>query len=188
MTDNTAEQKSEPTELALLKTRATQMGISFHPKIGVVKLKDKIELTLKGQNAPIEVTPKIVMPKIETAVTKRESAYKEASRLVRIRVNCMNPLKKEYEGDIFTISNSVVGTFKKFVPYNNEEGWHVPNIIVEHLKERQCQVFYTVKGPRGNKIRKGKLIKEFAIEILDPLTGDELHELAQRQAMANNLD
>jgi hypothetical protein len=56
------------------------------------------------------------------------------------------------------------------------------------MLERKCQVFFSVKGPRGTKIKKGKLIKELAIEKLDPLTPKELDDLARQQAMANNLD
>jgi hypothetical protein len=37
---------------------------------------------------------------------------------------------------------------------------------------------------RGNKVRRGRLIAEFAIEELSPLSEKELKELAQRQAMA----
>jgi hypothetical protein len=32
------------------------------------------------------------------------------------------------------------------------------------------------------------LVKEFAIEILDPLTPQELKDLAQRQAMGNRIE
>ena len=73
---------------------------------------------------------------------------------------------------------------KRYVPYNAEDGWHVEQILLNQLRERQCQIFVTEKDSRGNKIRKGKLIREFAIEVLDPLTEEELHDLAQRQAMA----
>ena len=100
----------------------------------------------------------------------------------------MNPNKKEWEGEIITAGNAGVGTFKKYIPFNADEGWHVPNIIYQVLKGRECQVFSTVTGPRGNKFRKGKLIKEFAIEVLPPLTEDELKDLAQRQAMAKSVD
>ena len=96
----------------------------------------------------------------------------------------MNPAKKEWEGEIFTVSNNAVGTVKRYVPFNTEDGWHVEHILLEQLRERQCQIFVTEKDSRGNKVRKGKLIREFAIEVLDPLTKEELAELAQRQAMA----
>jgi len=100
----------------------------------------------------------------------------------------MNPDKKEWEGEVFTASNSIIPTQKKFVPFNAENGWHVPQIILNMIKERQCQVFKTVKGPRGEKIRKGVLVPEFSVEILDALTQNDLNDLAKTQAVANNLD
>ena len=186
-------------ELALLKGRAKQMGLTFHPKIGVVALRAKIANRLEGAQDQVDqaeetkasplTTTKTVAAKATETVTQRNARLrKEAGKLVRVRISCMNPNKSEYEGEIFTVSNAVVGTFKRFVAYNNEEGWHVPQIIFNHLKERECQIFYTVKGPRGNKIRKGRMIKEFAIEIMDPLTPAEIDALKIKQAMANNLD
>ena len=100
----------------------------------------------------------------------------------------MNPAKKEWEGEIITAGNSTVGTFRKYIPFNSDEGWHVPRIIYNQLVSRQCQVFTTVKDNRGNKVRRGKLIREFAIEVMSPLTAEELQELAQRQAMSNAID
>lgn len=185
-------------ELALLKGRAKQMGLKFHPKIGLETLKLKITNRLEGAQdqvdqaeeakaSPLTATETTTKAE-ETTSQKNARLRKEAGKLIRVRISCMNPNKSEYEGEIFTVSNAVVGTFKKFVAYNNEEGWHVPQIIFNHLKERECQIFYTVKGPRGNKIRKGKMSKEFAIEIMDPLTPAEIDALKIKQAMANNLD
>lgn len=182
-------------ELTALKRRADQMGIKYHPKIGVDKLRDKVNRAIEGQGVEeeeevITTTSHNVAPiksQAQLAAEEATKKRKDATRLIRIRVNCMNPAKKDYEGEIFTVSNSTLGTFKKYVPYNAEEGWHVPYIIYEHLKERECQIFTTVRGPRGEKIRKGKLIKEFAIEVLDPLTPAELEDLARKQAMANNI-
>ena len=111
----------------------------------------------------------------------------EATKLVRIRVTCMNPAKKEWEGEIITVGNAGVGTYKKYIPFNADEGWHVPNIIYQALQERQCQVFVSSKTKNGVTIRQGKLIKEFAIEVLPPLTEEELKDLAQRQAMAKSI-
>ena len=178
-----------PDELTTLKARADQMGLSYHPSIGVEKLRDKINaaVSAEGPVAEEEEDVPVVAAKVAAKETQNELRVRkkrEASELVRIRVTCMNPMKKEYEGEIFTVSNSVVGTFKKYVPFNADDGWHVPRIIYNQLVQRQCQVFTTVKDGRGNKVRKGKLIKEFAVEVLPPLTPAELKELAQRQAMA----
>ena len=164
-------------ELTALKARADMMGVKYHPSISLEKLKEKITAHMNaGEDKPT------AEPEMD-----RAALQKSASELMRIRVTCMNPAKKEWEGEIFTVGNSVVGTFKKYVPFNADEGWHVPRIIYEQLKDRECQVFTTVRDSRGNSTRKGKLIKEFAIEVLPNLTEEEIKELAQRQAMAKSV-
>ncbi len=164
-------------ELTALKARADMMGVKYHPSISLEKLKEKITAHMNaGEDKPT------AEPEMD-----RAALQKSASELMRIRVTCMNPAKKEWEGEIFTVGNAVVGTFKKYVPFNADEGWHVPRIIYEQLKDRECQVFTTVRDSRGNSTRKGKLIKEFAIEILPNLTEEEIKELAQRQAMAKSV-
>jgi hypothetical protein len=45
-------------------------------------------------------------------------------------------------------------------------------------------VFVTERDDRGRQLRRGKLINEFNIAVLEPLTKEELKDLAQRQAMA----
>ena len=176
-------------ELTVLKKRADLMGISYHPSIGLDKLKEKVNASLT--DAPKEAVAEEseeTDTEAETIGQRNARLKKEAAKLVRIRVTCMNPNKKEWEGEIFTVSNAVVGTHKKMVVFNTDEGYHVPHIIYEQLKERKCQIFQTVKDSRGNKMRKGKLINEFSIEVLPPLTEAELKELARKQAMANSVD
>jgi len=202
MTEEVKDQQSnDKLELESLKKRADQMGLKYHHKVGLVKLKKAVNAALKPQTP--EPTPSIAEAKeaISVDLTREEQAIRNAkvtpiktvanmspkeaaSRLVRIRVNCMNPNKTEWEGEIFTVSNRFFG-FKKYVPFNNDEGWHVPYMIYAHLKERKCQIFYNQKDDRGNSTRTGKLIHEFAVEVMDPLTSDEMQELAQRQAMAS---
>lgn len=180
-------------ELTTLKARADMLGISYHPSIGVEKLKAKIEAKLSDapeETDEPEVKPQVQAPgvAVETEGQKRQRLRKQAAELVRIRVTCMNPAKREWEGEIITAGNSAVGTFKKYIPFNADEGWHVPRIIYNQLVERECQVFVTTKDGRGNSVRRGKSIKEFAIEVLPPLTQEELDELARRQAMAKAID
>lgn len=167
-------------ELSALKARADLLGISYHPSIGLEKLRDKV-------NAALSEGEKEDGAAVSSEAAERVDLQKKAAELVRIRVTCMNPAKKEWEGEIFTTGNAVVGTFKKFVPFNNDEGWHVPRIILEMMQQRECQVFTTVRDSRGNSTRRPKLIKEFAIEILPALTEEELKDLAQRQAMAGSV-
>lgn len=174
-------------ELSTLKARADLLGISYHPSIGVEKLREKLAAAMEGGEEETKNEGKGSDAPVETEAQKRLRLMQEATKLVRIRVTCMNPAKKEWEGEIITVGNAGVGTYKKYIPFNADEGWHVPNIIYQALQERQCQVFVSTKTKNGVTIRQGKMIKEFAIEVLPPLTEEELKDLAQRQAMAKSV-
>ncbi len=188
-TQDTEVQVTAQDELAALKSRADMMGISYHPSIGLEKLREKVNAAIEGKADETKQDAAVVVSSSgETEGQRNARLKKEASKLVRIRVSCMNPAKKEWEGEIFSIGNAVVGSFTKYVPFNTEDGWHVPHMMYQMIKDRECQVFYTVTDSRGNKTRKGKLIKEFNVEVLPPLTPEELHDLAQRQAMAKSID
>lgn len=174
------------TELENLKSRAEKLGVKFHPSISAEKLREKIKAhQADGEGEAGEAEPK-AEDTTENPSLKKLRLKREALKLVRVRITCMNPAKKEWEGEIITVANNAVGTVKRYVPFNTEDGWHVEHILLEQLRQRQCQIFVTEKDSRGNKVRKGKLIREFAIEVLNPLTEEELAELAQRQALAKS--
>ena len=175
-------------ELDALKARANLLGVKFHPSIRLEKLREKVNDAVTSEDEAEEAPNTPSETKEETIGETRKRLKAEALKLVRIRLTCLNPAKKEWDGEIITVGNSLIGSVKKFVPFNADDGWHVPHVIYQQLKERQCQVFYTATDARGNKVRKGKLIKEFAIEVLPPLTKEELGELARRQAMAKAID
>lgn len=174
-------------ELENLKIRAEKLVVKFHPSISADKLREKIKAAQAEGEGSVGEQPEVksaTSTDEESPAAKKLRLKREGLKLVRVRITCMNPTKKEWEGEIFTVSNNAVGTVKRYVPYNVEDGWHVEQILLNQLRERHCQIFVSEKDSRGNKIRKGKLIREFAIEVLDPLTEEERHELAQRQAMA----
>ena len=181
----------QPTELETLKVRADLLGIKYHHNVGVDRLKVLISNAVDNNTEVLEAVKNNnynVMSHKEYQQLELSKRKKNAGRLVRVRITCMNPNKKEWEGEIFSVGSSKIGTFKKYIPFNVEEGWHIPHIMYEALKERKCTVFHTVKDHLGNKVRKGKLVPEFNIEILPPLTKAELKELAQRQAMSGSID
>lgn len=203
-TDND-ENLTPQDELSALKARADMLKISYHPSIGLEKLREKVNAALAADGPVAPDTPEnssqppadtetktetqtnpevAAAPAKESDGEKRARLKREANELVRIRVTCMNPAKKDWKGEIFTVGNSLVGSFKKYVPFNADDGWHVPRIILKQIQERQCQIFVNEATQGGVTKRKGKMIKEFAVEILPPLTQKELDELARRQAMA----
>jgi hypothetical protein len=180
-------------ELATLKARADMMGLTYHPSIGIAKLREKVTAALEADSksaASEDSEASVAEPESteETVSQRRARKRREANELIRIRLTCMNPAKKEWEGEIIAVGNATVGTFKKYIPFNADDGWHVPRIIYEQLIQRQCQIFTSTQDSRGNSIRKAKLIKEFAIEVLPPLTPEELEELARKQALSRAID
>jgi len=181
------------TELEQLKKEATDLGITFSPNIGDTALLAKIDAFKELQAAGNDSDKELVVPTVEYKVEESKQAMaqrkrKEANRLIRIVATCMNPNKKAMNGDFFSVSNSIIGTVKKYVHFDAEEGWHVPEVIVNHLRERRCQIFVPSKTTTGKKIMKGKLIKEFNIAVLPPLTEAERVTLADRQAAAGTID
>ena len=201
------------SELEQLKERATQLGLKFGHNIGVDLLRARVNAVINGdaeldevndedeefieeEETVAETAPN--KPKLdkklaerfgETEEEKRVRLRKDAFKLIRVRIQCMNPLKKAMQGEVFTVSNSVVGTYRKFVPYNveSDEGWLVPKIMLNMIKERKFnQIRYEKKN--GLQIPKAHLVKEFAIEILPQLTKEELKELAQRQALSRSVE
>jgi hypothetical protein len=182
--DNDNVELDVPDELTTLKARADRLGISYHPSIGLEKLKEKVNATVTATEVKAEA-PEVTVTAEESKEQRRKRKRLEANTLVRVRITCMNPAKKEWEGELFTAGNSVVGSFTKYVPFNTDEGWHVPQIILNQIQQRMCQIFVSSKDDRGNTVRKGKQIKEFSVEIMPSLSEEELRNLAQRQAMAN---
>jgi len=183
-------------ELETLKARADLMGIKYHPAIGVDRLKIKINNALNGSpdsedkkeiSAPVSAEAIKPLTATEFNELERKSRSRKAASLVRVRVTCLNPDKKAWPGEIFSVGSAKLGTFKKYVPFNVDEGWHVPHIIYETMKERQFTQRYTVKV-NGQEVTKYKLVNEFAIEVLPPLTKEELKELARKQAMSGSMD
>jgi hypothetical protein len=192
VTDSQADQDlvkaPDLTELDLLKLRADQLGVKYHHKIGAVKLSKMIDAELAVEDKPTSLTSSntpISDPK--TPGENRVALSKEANKLVRVRVANMNPTKKSYPGEIYTVANSVVGTIRKYVPFNNEEGYHVPQMMLNMMQEKECQIWVKKKQPNGIEVTRPKLIKELNVEIMPALSLIELQELAATQAASHSL-
>ena len=181
-------------DLDTLKGIAKILNIEYHPSIGIAKLTEKIEtksklidMTDKANTLAEKIKEKQKIP-TETKMQQYTRMRADAMKLVRVRVNCMNPNKQKWPGEILTVRNRVIGTVKKFIPYNLETPYHIPDILYKHLLERQCQIFFSVRDKNGKTRKQGKLIKEFSIDVLPPLTPKELDDLVKQQALANNIE
>jgi len=112
-------------------------------------------------------------------------------KLVRLRIQNLDPKKKDLPGEIFTVANEYLGTVKKFVPYGEvtEEGYHVPYCIYRMMDARKFLNIRTVKDRRtGIERVESTWAKEFALEVLPQLTAKELAELANAQKAAGSFN
>lgn len=199
--DDPEDDEPMPDELTVLKERAKSMGLTFSPNIGLAALRGKVnEHLASGDPAPAgssaddgndesDANDKDPAPaKIETFAEMRTRVRKEQLRLVRLRIMNMNPEKKDYPGEIFTVANEVVGIVKKFIPYGaaTDDGYHVPWIIYKQLRARKFQQHTTRKDPRvpGGVVHDYRMVPEFNLEVLPDLTQEELDRLAAAQAAA----
>ena len=202
--DEQADDLPQVDELTMLKQRATLMGVKFSNNIGLDALMKKIEDHQSGEAASEEdaaaPVAAVVNPLVqaegaaeaEAPVAKpktlRQMLMEEQMKLVRIRVQNLDPKKKDMPGEVFTVANEYIGTVRKYVPYGEatDGGYHVPFCIYQMLKDRKFLNIRTGKDRRGQvKVEQG-WAREFSIEVLEPLTTQELHTLAQAQIAAGS--
>lgn len=190
------------TRLEELRAQAEELGVKYHHMAGEAKIQAAIDAhiekatkteAVEGFDHP--VNPRhvnedgLIVPMTSEEFRKDtlSDRKKILNRLVRCRITCMNPAKKAWEGEIISVGSAKNGTFKKFIPFDGRE-YHIPNVIYEELKSRQYTVFHTVRNERGQEVKKGRLVNEFSIDVLPPLTPKELEKLRKEQALANNQD
>ena len=115
------------------------------------------------------------------------TAEQAAMKLIRVIVTPNDPAMANYPGLIFTVGISSLNNgemIKKFVPFNNEEGWHVPIIILRQIENAEMQKFKTVTDSKGEKILTPYITKKFSVQVLPDLTKEELEQLAASQQAA----
>lgn len=195
--DTTEEEETTPEltpveQLKALKQRADIMGLTYSPNIGLETLRKRVADVLNDV-VPVEVEEPSVVPAAgkakpgslaHKAAIRKELMDREL-KLVRLRITNMNPSKRDLPGEIFTVANKFVGNVKKYVAYGEatENGYHVPYIIYKQLKSRK---FLQVRTQRdkvtGQIVIHQSWAPEFALEVLPPLTREELDKLAAAQA------
>jgi hypothetical protein len=192
-----------PDELSILKQRAKMMGITFSNNIGLESLRAKIAEAQAGEtSAAVETSTAVVNP-LEAAVsgtpvgtpvkpkTLRQQIVEENMRLIRLRIVNLDPKKKDLPGEFYTVANEYLGTVTKFIPYGEatDGGYHVPYCLYKMLRDKKFLSIRT-KNDRNNanqiKVDQ-RWVSEFSLDILDPLTPDELQKLATAQTAAGNL-
>ena len=184
-----------------IKQELKDYGVKFHHKTGTTKLSELLTDIRKnpssmdqGINSKTEITDRPYkggLPDASTAAIEAASKHfkltpeQQAMKLIRVVVTPNDPLMTAYPGLIFTVGISGINNgkmIKKFVPFNNEEGWHVPSIILRQIEGAEMQKFKTITMPNGEKQLEPYITKKFNVRILDPLTPEEMDKLAASQA------
>jgi hypothetical protein len=180
-------------ELTLLKKRADMIGVPYKSNIGIDSLKAKIDHQMNPPAKDEEVKEEVVSNKgkskaeIEQGI--RDNLYKTKMKLVRCRITNMNPTKSDLEGEIVTVANRYLGTVRKFVPFGEktDNGYHLPQVLFDSLRSRKFQQVKTRKV-NGHIVHSTRMVAEFALEVLDPLTPEELKQLGDRQEASSRLE
>lgn len=175
-----SEENQELDQLTLLKERAKKMGIAIKGNPSIETVKQLIADHIGEDSDKADDTE-------DSAKTKRmrnKAIRDEAMKLVRVKITCMNPSKKNWQGEIISVGNKAIGTVKKYIPLQaetHEDGYHIPNVIYQYIKNKKYQTFKTIKHSNGEKTKKSVQVNEYAIAVLPQLTPKELAELKAAQ-------
>ncbi len=186
-----------PTRKQMLMQKARTMGITFSNNISEEALAEKVNAKLNGEPAPKEDKSDLnplagdklgAVPAAKKSL--RQRIWDEEMALVRVRITNMDPKKKELRGEIMTVANDYLGTVRKFVPFgeDTDEGYHVPKCLLTMMQERKFLQIREVRDRKTGTVRpETAWVREFAIEILPPLTPEELKQLATAQIAAGTV-
>ena len=194
---------------------AEAMGLKFSGNTGLDTLKAKMLASLEGpeesdplgDNEPMEeiqIAKKPAGGKLSIAqllkmdanmeedpMIRRRIVRAKALRLSRVRIVNMDPTDAAVPGMLLSVQNKYTGKVQKYIPFGeeSENGYHVPEILLDWLRAQTYALRKEIKGGKiGIKQYKTTQVKKFTIEILDPLTKDELAAMALRQAAAGAID
>ena len=195
-----SEQNQETTvdvkqEREALKARCQLLGIQTQGNQSNETLRALIRAKQDEMDAAArQANPAAFDEAVETSEGRtpslREYLKSEALKLVRVRISCMNPQLAKLGSVIITTGNEYIGTVRKVVFFGEktENGYHIPQIILNVLQRRKFQQIVEERGHQGHMVPRARWMKEFNIEVLPPLTQKELNALKDRQLATNAID
>lgn len=180
----------ENMDIEDVKAELTGRGIKMHHKTNAIKLRKTLQddVDKNDTKVPVEVESSPVQPaKAEKKSVKKPTMTLEEKcmHLKRIIVTPNDPELSGHSGLVFTVMVSAVNNgkaIKKYVPFNNEEGWHVPNVIVNQIANAEMQKFRSAKAPNGDTVLQPYQAKKYNVQVLPDLTQKEIDKLAASQA------
>lgn len=149
--------------------------------------------TLKKRPAPLSDHDLIQMDHVheEDANLRRRIVRAKALRMIRVRVQSLDPSDAQLNGTIITARNKYTGKISKYVPFASEvsNGYYVPKIILDHMAELKFPRRVEKKGAKfGIKQYQTIMSPKYSIETLPHLTKKDIEELAAAQRASGAID
>lgn len=187
MTDTTQTTELD-TAIASLKKQADRLGIQYKSNTSVATLQkaiqDKLEGTTAGSDSDAPVSQAAT---VGGSGKTKEQIIAEATKLVRVVITAMESTKaSNLDSEMFSAGNAIVGTISRTIPFGVE--WHVEQILLNTIKEKKFQLFTSKRNAQGVEITTARLVPAYSIVYLDPLTQEELDELAAQQLRTRSLE
>jgi len=173
MSVDTTKEVKLPSEIELLKTQADILGLDYKGNVSAKALRKQIMDLLLSES---DDNDKSISNK------DRVTLEKESGKLIRAVVMPVAAHMRDYQGQLFSVGNSVINTISKYILFNSE--FHIPNIILEHIEAQEMQ-YFTTKRVNGRDVRESKMAKAFNVTRLPTLTKEELIELGRSQENRN---
>ncbi len=148
---------------------------------------------LKKRPAPLSDHDLINMDHVheEDPGLRRRIIRAKALRMVRVRVQALDPGESQLNGVIITARNKYTGKISKYVPFASEVsvGYYVPKIILDHMAELKFPRRVEKKGAKfGIKQYQTIMSPKYSIEFLPHLTKKEIEDLAVAQRSSGAID
>lgn len=128
---------------------------------------------------------------VEDTILRRKVIRAKALRLVRCRIKNLDPSDSALPSGLFTVVNKYTGKVSKVIPYGEEfyeNGYHVPQILLNDIMNRKFALRKEVKGGNfGVKKYKTSMVRKFSVEILPDLTEKERQALAMNQQASGRI-
>ena len=176
---NTPSNEDEGYRQELL-ARASLMGLSIHPNAKNETIAAKIAAKLKDDpETPADTEADAPSAPTTEPLSKKQKEMHPAKRLRRVIITCNDPQKADQTGDVVSVSNSVVGNLRFYFHFNKP--WHVPEIVLDTLKESKLFLHSSRKDGREIVTRE---VPRYNIQELQPLDEKQRERIAAKQAAA----
>lgn len=186
ITAEITEEDVQQNEREYLLERAKILGLNVPKNMPTAKLRKAVADKIANMES--------IKPVSKETRLKENDIRMQQLALVRFRIHVLNPVKQNWNGELITVGNDIIPPITRFIPFNAVDGiWHAERIIVNYLKSRKYQFMQeegSNAGYRKNTVdpSKNKLLPEFAIEELPPLTMEEIEQMKQRQLATGAVD